>query len=131
MRVQVAALEIHRQPQLRRLRTQEHESLLLVWPHRIIVWKSNFANQRWNREILRPITTHGNNGVGKVAYSRLGVLLRFGNFPTCAPAQIYIHLFVRSTIMLRRTKVEKVDELGLPPRVMHTRRDLFNDQVVL
>ncbi len=28
--------------------------------------------------------------------------------------------------MLRRTKIERVDELGLPPRVMHTRRDLFS-----
>ena len=30
--------------------------------------------------------------------------------------------------MLRRTKVERVEELGLPPRVIHTRRDLFNEQ---
>ncbi len=31
-------------------------------------------------------------------------------------------------MMLRRTKVERVEELGLPPRVMHTRRDLFSDR---
>ena len=29
--------------------------------------------------------------------------------------------------MLRRTKLERNDELGLPPRVVETRRDLFND----
>lgn len=31
-------------------------------------------------------------------------------------------------MMLRRTKVERVDELGLPPRVVFIRRDLFNDE---
>ena len=30
--------------------------------------------------------------------------------------------------MLRRTKVERGSELGLPPRVVHTRRDLFSHE---
>lgn len=29
--------------------------------------------------------------------------------------------------MLRRTKVERNDELGLPPRIIECRRDVFND----
>ena len=93
----------------------------------------------WNREVLKPILSFGYQGEGKIAYTRLGLLLRFGRPFRC---NIMTHScsLARllgggggpghgSTMMLRRTKVDKVDELGLPPRVMHTRRDLFNDQV--
>lgn len=31
-------------------------------------------------------------------------------------------------MMLRRTKVERGSELGLPPRIVYTRRDLFNEE---
>ncbi len=30
--------------------------------------------------------------------------------------------------MLRRTKVERADDLGLPPRVVIVRRDYFNEE---
>ena len=30
--------------------------------------------------------------------------------------------------MLRRTKVSRGDELGLPPRIVYTRRDLFSPE---
>lgn len=29
--------------------------------------------------------------------------------------------------MLRRTKIERADDLGLPPRVVRVRRDVFNE----
>lgn len=35
-----------------------------------------------------------------------------------------------SQIMLRRTKVERSDDLGLPPRVVEIRRDFFNEEEV-
>eukprot|EP00730_Choanoeca_flexa_P001336 TRINITY_DN10591_c0_g1_i4.p1 TRINITY_DN10591_c0_g1~~TRINITY_DN10591_c0_g1_i4.p1 ORF type:complete len:790 (+),score=184.36 TRINITY_DN10591_c0_g1_i4:29-2371(+) len=62
----------------------------------------------WNREILRPIQKYGAVGEGKAAFERLRQLL--------------------SAIMLRRTKHERGSELGLPPRVVHTRRDLFSHE---
>lgn len=31
-------------------------------------------------------------------------------------------------MMLRRTKHERGNELGLPPRIVHTRRDLFSHE---
>lgn len=30
--------------------------------------------------------------------------------------------------MLRRTKVERADDLGLPPRIVNVRRDYFNEE---
>ncbi|EGD73108.1 nucleotide excision repair protein [Salpingoeca rosetta] len=62
----------------------------------------------WNREILRPIQKFGPVGAGKVAFDHLRQLL--------------------SAIMLRRTKVDRGSELGLPPRIIHTRRDLFTHE---
>eukprot|EP00049_Salpingoeca_infusionum_P003423 m.66527 g.66527 ORF g.66527 m.66527 type:complete len:775 (-) comp12121_c0_seq1:1020-3344(-) len=62
----------------------------------------------WNREILRPIQNFGPVGKGEEAFNKLKKLL--------------------SAIMLRRTKVERGSELGLPPRVVHTRRDLFSHE---
>ena len=61
----------------------------------------------WNREILKPIQKYGSVGQGLDSFEKLGVIL--------------------DRIMLRRTKVERNDELGLPPRVVETRRDYFND----
>ena len=31
-------------------------------------------------------------------------------------------------VMLRRTKIERADDLGLPPRVVEIRRDFFNEE---
>ncbi|KAH6589316.1 hypothetical protein BASA61_005646 [Batrachochytrium salamandrivorans] len=60
----------------------------------------------WNAEILKPIQNHGAVGPGLEGFRKLRVLL--------------------DRIMLRRTKVERADELGLPPRVVYVRRDVFN-----
>lgn len=62
----------------------------------------------WNREILKPIQKYGSLGPGQLAYDHLGQLLR--------------------AAMLRRTKTGRGDELGLPPRVVTTRRDLFSPE---
>ncbi|KAI9366049.1 SNF2 family N-terminal domain-containing protein, partial [Zopfochytrium polystomum] len=61
----------------------------------------------WNMEILKPIQKYGGSGDGLIAFQKLGVLL--------------------DRIMLRRTKVERADDLGLPPRVVTVRKDLFNE----
>ncbi|KAI9087674.1 SNF2 family N-terminal domain-containing protein [Phlyctochytrium arcticum] len=61
----------------------------------------------WNAEILKPIQKYGGAGEGLVAFKKLGCLL--------------------DRIMLRRTKVERTEELGLPPRVVVVRRDVFNE----
>lgn len=54
------------------------------------------------------IQKYGTIGPGRLAYDRLGELLK--------------------CVMLRRTKVERGAELGLPPRMVLTRRDLFNPE---
>ncbi|KAI9004679.1 SNF2 family N-terminal domain-containing protein [Gaertneriomyces semiglobifer] len=61
----------------------------------------------WNAEILKPIQKFGAAEQGLVAFKKLGCLL--------------------DRIMLRRTKLERTEELGLPPRVVTVRRDLFNE----
>ncbi|ORZ32838.1 SNF2 family N-terminal domain-domain-containing protein [Catenaria anguillulae PL171] len=60
----------------------------------------------WNYEILKPIQEHGPVGPGLEAFQKLGKLL--------------------DLIMLRRTKLEKADDLGLPPRHVVVRRDYFS-----
>ncbi|RUS22890.1 SNF2 family N-terminal domain-containing protein [Endogone sp. FLAS-F59071] len=62
----------------------------------------------WNNEILKPIQRYGTNGAGKTAFEKLHTLL--------------------DRMMLRRTKVERADDLGLPPRTVVIRRDLFNEE---
>ncbi|KAF9437674.1 DNA repair protein rad16 [Entomortierella beljakovae] len=62
----------------------------------------------WNNEILKPIQNYGNQGVGEKAFAKLRSLL--------------------DRIMLRRTKVERADDLGLPPRKLTVSRYLFNEE---
>ncbi|CAO3630326.1 unnamed protein product [Cunninghamella echinulata] len=62
----------------------------------------------WNNELLRPIQKFGNSGDGREAMEKLVLLL--------------------DKIMLRRTKMECADDLGLPPRTVVVRRDLFNEE---
>lgn len=62
----------------------------------------------FNNEFLKPIQTYGNAGPGKEAMGNLQVLL--------------------GHIMLRRTKVERADDLGLPPRIVHIKRAFFNEE---
>ncbi|KAI8085212.1 SNF2 family N-terminal domain-containing protein [Halteromyces radiatus] len=61
----------------------------------------------WNNEILKPIQAHGYVGEGRQALDKLRLLL--------------------DRMMLRRTKVQCADDLGLPPRTIMVRRDLFNE----
>jgi DNA repair protein RAD16 len=62
----------------------------------------------WNNEILTPIQKHGMQEPGKVAFKKLRVLL--------------------DRIMLRRTKIQRADDLGLPPRTVIVRRDHFSPE---
>ncbi|CEP18383.1 hypothetical protein [Parasitella parasitica] len=62
----------------------------------------------WNNEVLKPIQTNGYINDGRVALKKLGLLL--------------------DRIMLRRTKVQCADDLGLPPRTVIVRRDYFSDE---
>lgn len=63
----------------------------------------------WNNEILKPIQRSGTaDGEGADAFRRLRLLLE--------------------RIMLRRTKLERADDMGLPPRTIEVRRDLFNEE---
>ncbi|KIK96124.1 hypothetical protein PAXRUDRAFT_826315 [Paxillus rubicundulus Ve08.2h10] len=62
----------------------------------------------WNNEILTPIQKNGVVGPGRDAFKKLRVLL--------------------DRMMLRRTKVERADDLGLPPRTVIVRRDYFSPE---
>jgi SNF2 family DNA or RNA helicase len=62
----------------------------------------------WNNEILTPIQKHGMQDSGEVAFKKLRILL--------------------DRIMLRRTKIQRADDLGLPPRTVIVRRDYFSPE---
>ncbi|TFY51899.1 hypothetical protein EVG20_g10787 [Dentipellis fragilis] len=62
----------------------------------------------WNNEILTPIQKNGMVGPGKTAFKKLRILL--------------------DRIMLRRTKLQRADDLGLPPRTVIVRRDFFSPE---
>ncbi|KAI0092493.1 SNF2 family N-terminal domain-containing protein [Irpex rosettiformis] len=62
----------------------------------------------WNNEILTPIQKHGMMGPGEFAFKKLHVLL--------------------DRMMLRRTKIERADDLGLPPRTVIIRKDFFSPE---
>ncbi|TEB29534.1 hypothetical protein FA13DRAFT_1734745 [Coprinellus micaceus] len=62
----------------------------------------------WNNEILSPIQKTGMRAAGQLAFKKLRVLL--------------------DQIMLRRTKLERADDLGLPPRTVIVRRDYFSPE---
>lgn len=62
----------------------------------------------WNNEILTPIQKHGMEGPGGIAFKKLRILL--------------------DRIMLRRTKIQRADDLGLPPRTVIVRRDHFSPE---
>jgi DNA repair protein RAD16 len=62
----------------------------------------------WNNEILTPIQKNGMEGPGGIAFKKLRVLL--------------------DRIMLRRTKIQRADDLGLPPRIVIVRRDYFSPE---
>ncbi|KAJ2210479.1 DNA repair protein rad16, partial [Coemansia sp. RSA 487] len=58
----------------------------------------------WNMHILKPIQLNSASSLAsRTAFRKLGILL--------------------DTIMLRRTKIERAEDLGLPPRIVVPRRD--------
>ncbi|KAG0145261.1 hypothetical protein CROQUDRAFT_658947 [Cronartium quercuum f. sp. fusiforme G11] len=65
----------------------------------------------WNNEILKPVQKYGasiEGSHGHTAFNKLKVLL--------------------DRMMLRRTKLERADDLGLPPRAIQVRRDYFTEE---
>lgn len=62
----------------------------------------------FNHFMLKNIQKFGIEGEGMVSFGNIQSLLK--------------------NIMLRRTKVERADDLGLPPRVEEIRRDFFNEE---
>ncbi|KAF9268324.1 hypothetical protein L218DRAFT_995053 [Marasmius fiardii PR-910] len=62
----------------------------------------------WNNEILSPIQKNGMVGPGKTAFKKLKILL--------------------DRMMLRRTKLQRADDLGLPPRTVIVRKDFFSPE---
>ncbi|CDK24274.1 unnamed protein product [Kuraishia capsulata CBS 1993] len=62
----------------------------------------------FNHFMLKNIQKHGIEGEGATSFKHIRMLLKH--------------------IMLRRTKVERADDLGLPPRIVEIRRDVFNEQ---
>ncbi|KIJ32343.1 hypothetical protein M422DRAFT_184579, partial [Sphaerobolus stellatus SS14] len=62
----------------------------------------------WNNEILTPIQKNGMTGPGQIAFKKLKILL--------------------DRMMLRRTKLERADDLDLPPRTVIVRRDYFSEE---
>ncbi|KAI8984946.1 SNF2 family N-terminal domain-containing protein [Trametes punicea] len=62
----------------------------------------------WNNEILTPIQKNGMLGPGQIAFKKLKILL--------------------DRMMLRRTKIQRADDLGLPPRTVVIRRDYFSPE---
>ncbi|KAF7330865.1 ATP-dependent helicase rhp16 [Mycena venus] len=62
----------------------------------------------WNNEILTPIQKNGMAGPGATAFKKLKILL--------------------DRMMLRRTKLQRADDLDLPPRTVLVRRDYFSPE---
>ncbi|AAS51574.2 ADL345Cp [Eremothecium gossypii ATCC 10895] len=62
----------------------------------------------FNHFMLKNIQRHGMEGPGLESFENIQLLLR--------------------NIMLRRTKVERADDLGLPPRIVTVRRDVFDEE---
>jgi DNA repair protein RAD16 len=62
----------------------------------------------FNHSLLKHIQRYGSAGEGGIAMKNMRNLL--------------------GQIMLRRTKLERADDLGLPPRIVEIRRDYFNEE---
>lgn len=60
----------------------------------------------FNHFMLKNIQKHGMTGDGLISFQNLRLLLKH--------------------VMLRRTKLERADDLGLPPRIVEIRKDCFN-----
>ncbi|CEP61523.1 DNA repair protein RAD16 LALA0_S03e04764g [Lachancea lanzarotensis] len=70
----------------------------------VVMQHTNF----FNHFALKNIQKHGMEGPGRESFNNIQLLLK--------------------NVMLRRTKVERADDLGLPPRIVTVRRDFFNEE---
>lgn len=70
----------------------------------VVMQHTNF----FNHFTLKNIQKHGIEGPGLESFNNIQLLLK--------------------NIMLRRTKVERADDLGLPPRIVTVRKDFFNEE---
>lgn len=62
----------------------------------------------FNHFMLKNIQKHGIEGDGLTSFQHIRLLL--------------------NNVMLRRTKLERADDLGLPPRIVEIRKDRFNEE---
>ncbi|CAB4251927.1 DNA repair protein RAD16 [Maudiozyma barnettii] len=70
----------------------------------VVMQHTNF----FNHFMLKNIQKFGVEGPGLESFNNIQILLK--------------------NVMLRRTKVERADDLGLPPRIVTIRRDYFNEE---
>lgn len=88
---------------------ENHEWKFSDWRHCDICGHSPMLHTNFfNHFMLKNIQKHGIEGDGLTSFQHIRLLLK--------------------NIMLRRTKLERADDLGLPPRVVEIRRDRFNEE---
>jgi DNA repair protein RAD16 len=83
----------------------------------------------WNNEILTPIQKYAMSGAGEIAFKKLKILLdRMMLRWVCCGLQRDIACESYTSGFCRRTKIERADDLGLPPRTIVVRRDYFSPE---
>lgn len=88
---------------------ENHEWKFSDWRHCDVCGHSPMLHTNFfNHFMLKNIQKHGIEGDGLTSFQHIRLLL--------------------NNIMLRRTKLERADDLGLPPRVVEIRRDRFNEE---
>lgn len=86
-----------------------HEWAFSDWRHCDICNHAPMVHTNFfNHFMLKNIQKHGIEGDGLTSFQHIRLLLKH--------------------VMLRRTKIERADDLGLPPRVVEIRRDVFNEE---
>lgn len=85
------------------------EWLFSDWRHCDICGHSPMLHTNFfNHFMLKNIQKHGISGDGLTSFQHIRLLL--------------------NNVMLRRTKLERADDLGLPPRIVEIRKDRFNPE---
>ncbi len=84
----------------------------------------------WNNEILTPIVKFGMQGPGQWAFKKLKILLdrMMLRYDLSESRGTKIETDFMPSSNYRRTKLERADDLGLPPRTITIRRDYFSPQ---
>lgn len=86
-----------------------HEWSFSDWRHCDICGHAPMVHTNFfNHFMLKNIQKHGIEGDGLTSFQHIRLLL--------------------NNVMLRRTKLERADDLGLPPRTVEIRRDKFNEE---